>query len=459
MFEEKFVFTGKAKQTLLTILGVGVVLLIIGVIGLNSGWSVFDPAAHNSGEQHSGIYSSGDLTASAEASHGEHVEHATKAGHGEHVEGHGYSWTKRILADLWHNNIYFMGIALTAIFFMALNYVTWAGWSALLKRVFESFGYYIPIAGVLTLIIFAIGNHDLFHWTHEYLYDKSDVRYDAIIAGKANWLNVPFYYARMAFYFIMWSVLFFAIRKESVLEDLNGGVKHHGRMIIMSGAFIIIFGVTTSTASWDFIMSIDPHWFSTLFGWYVFSSWLVSAIAAIVLVTVLLKEKGYLKQVNAEHLHDLGKFMFAFSIFWTYLWFSQFLLIWYANIPEESVYFIERLFNNMGVYMPVFVLNLVICFAFPFLFFMTRDSKRVMTLLKVGAIAILIGHWFDFYLMIMPGILNEHGGFNLGNLFVELGIFMMFLSLFIATIMYGLSKANLIAKNHPMLDESIHHHT
>ncbi len=464
MSEEKFVFTGKAKQKLLTILGVGVVLLIIGIIGLSNDWSVFDPAAHEANVHHSEIYSAPDLTASAEGGHhsdGHHAAeaHASEHSHAAHAEGHGYHWIKRVYADLWHNNLFFMGISIAVVFFLALNYVTWAGWSAILKRVFEAFGYYIPIAGVLTLVIFSIANHDLFHWTHDYLYDVNDSRYDAIIAGKENWLNMPFYYARMITYFVLWSVLFSAIRKESQLEDLNGGTKHHNRMIVFSGIFIVVFGVTTSTAAWDFIMSIDTHWFSTLFGWYVFASWFVSGIAAIVLVTVMLKENGYLKQVNAEHLHDLGKFMFAFSIFWTYLWFSQFLLIWYANIPEESIYFIERLFNNMGVYMPIFIMNLIVCFAFPFLFFMTRDSKRVMTLLKVGAIAILFGHWFDFYLMIMPGVLNEHGGFNIGNLFVELGIFLMFLSLFAGVVMYGLSKANLIAKNHPMLDESINHHT
>ena len=158
MSEEKFVFTGKAKQTLLSILGVGIVLLIIGVIGLSNDWAVFDPASHEANVHHSEIYSASDLTASA--AHNSAESHAVEShevsdhGHDSHSEGHGYNWMKRIYADLWHNNIYFMGIALSAVFFLALNYVTWAGWSAILKRVMEAFGYYIPIAGLLTLIIF-----------------------------------------------------------------------------------------------------------------------------------------------------------------------------------------------------------------------------------------------------------------------------------------------------------------
>lgn len=350
--------------------------------------------------------------------------------------------------------MFFTGLALIGVFFLAVNYVSWAGWSASIKRVFESFGYFLVPAAILTIVSWFAFHHDLFHWTHEGIFES-----DPIIAQKEWYLTPPFYIARMFVYFAGWITFFYFLRRESLLEDENGGTLHHNRQINWSAGFIVFFAVSSSMCSWDWIMSIDSHWFSTMFGWYVFASWFVSGISAITLTVILLKQAGYLKIVNTEHLHDLGKFMFAFSIFWTYIWFSQFILYWYANIPEESVYFVERMFNNMGNYLPVFILNLIINFLFPFLFFMTRDSKRQMILLKIGAIGLLIGHWLDFYLMIMPGTIKEHGGLNIGNLFVELGLVMIYVVIFAGSVMYGLSKASLVAKNHPMLEESIHHHT
>jgi hypothetical protein len=199
-------------------------------------------------------------------------------------------------------------------------------------------------------------------------------------------------------------------------------------------------------------MSIDAHWFSTMFGWYVFASWWVSGLAFIVYVVVKLKEAGYLKIVNSNHLHDLGKFCFAFSVFWTYIWFSQFLLIYYANIPEETVYFIERM--RVAPYNWIFYLNLFLNFVFPFLLLMTRDAKRHMSMLKVVAPIIMIGHWFDFYNMITPGVMQYGGGFGL----LEIGLFMIFLGAFVYVVLNGLSKLPLVGKNHPMLQESLHHH-
>jgi hypothetical protein len=198
-------------------------------------------------------------------------------------------------------------------------------------------------------------------------------------------------------------------------------------------------------------MSIDTHWFSTMFGWYVFASWFVTGLAAITLVAVLLKENGYLSAVNENHFHDLGKFMFGFSVFWTYIWFSQFLLIYYANIPEETVYFWERL--NSDHYSKFFFINLFLNFFFPFLLFMTRDSKRKLIMLKLVSVIILIGHWSDFYLMITPGTLKEHGGLG----FLEIGTALIYLAVFLFVVLNGLSKMPLIAKNHPMLEESLHH--
>jgi hypothetical protein len=191
-----------------------------------------------------------------------------------------------------------------------------------------------------------------------------------------------------------------------------------------------------------------------MFGWYVFASWFISGLAATTLTVIILKQAGYLQMVNSNHLHDLGKFVFAFSIFWTYIWFSQFMLIWYANIPEESIYFVERLSGYHGHYTWILFFNLFVNFAFPFLVLMTRDAKRQMIMLKIVCVVVLIGHWFDFYLMIMPGTMRGDSGFG----FIELGTALTFLGMFLVAFSRGLTSASLVPVNHPFLEESIHHH-
>lgn len=436
MAEEQFQFTAKAKKRLSILAIVGVVLLILGIFSASSN-SHADEASH------------GEQTEQVAESHGEEAR-ATEEHAGE--EGHGYHWSKRIFANLWINNMYFVGLALLGVFFVAIQYVSQAGWSAALIRIPMSFGNWLPIGGILTLAIFLLGGHDIFHWTHEYLYDVNDPRYDAIIAGKEGYLNTPFFLARMVVYFVVWYLMFRWIQKKSLEEDLNGSSDYYFKLRGISAGFIVFFAVTSSTSAWDWILSIDTHWFSTMFGWYVFASWWVTALAAITLITVILKEQGYLKIVNTGVLHDLGKFVFAFSIFWTYIWFSQFMLIYYSNIPEETVYFIERLSSDH--YSIVFFVNLILNFFFPFLVFMPRDSKRHTVFLKIVTIIVLIGHWFDFYLMITPGVLKENGGFGL----LEIGMAIIFGVAFLFVALTGLSKKPLIAKNHPMLKEAEHHH-
>lgn len=189
-----------------------------------------------------------------------------------------------------------------------------------------------------------------------------------------------------------------------------------------------------------------------MFGWYMFASWWVTGLAFITLIVVNLKDAGYLKMVNSNHLHDLGKFVFAFSIFWTYIWFGQFLLIYYANIPEETVYFITRM--KTAPYNWIFFLNLLLNFVLPFLLLMTRDAKRQMSMLKVVTPIVILGHWFDFYNMITPGVMKGEGGFG----FLELGLLMIFLAAFLYIVLNALSKVQLVAKNHPFMPESLNHH-
>ena len=403
-------------------IGIGLVLLIVGCILMEMGGG----AHHGAAEAHG---------AAAETPH------------------HPVTWYNRLMANLWLNNVYFTGISVIGVFFLAVQYVAYAGWSVQIKRVMEALSGYLPVGAVVMIVVFLIGQHQLFHWTDESLYITDDPNYDPIIAGKAGFLNVPFFLVRMVLYFAIWIGFAYWLRLQSVAEDLYGGLEYYHRSIRISALFLVLFGVTSSTAAWDWVMSIDPHWFSTLYGWYVFSSWFVSGLAAITLTVIILKQNGYLPLVNANHLHDLGKFMFAFSIFWTYLWFSQFMLYWYANIPEEVIYYRERIDGYDGHYTGVFFANLIVNFAFPFLVLMTRDSKRQMIILKLVCVAILAGHWNDFYLMIMPGTLRGEGGFGL----IEIGTALLFLGVFLIALTRTLSRAALVPVNHPFLEESVHH--
>jgi hypothetical protein len=419
MSEDKFVFTSDIQKRLFITKIVGVLLVIAGIMLV-----VFGGHGHE----------------------------------GSSEEGHHFHWLHRVWVNLWINNIYFLGIALTAVLFLALQYASQAGWSAYIKRIPEAFGGWIYVAAGLTFVTFGLANfagpehYHIFHWLDSSLYDPNGENYDAIIAGKELYLNLPFFLGRMIAYFILWIMMFRFIRKESLKEDINGGDTHWRKMRVYSTLFIVIFAITSSTAAWDWVLSIDTHWFSTMFGWYVFSSWFVAGLSAITLLIVWLRDNGYLMQLNSSHLHDMGKYIFAFSIFWTYIWFSQFLLIYYANIPEETVYFVERL--KSGQYAWVFFLNIILNFIFPFLVLMTRDSKRHSIFLKIVCSIILVGHWFDFYLMITPGALGENGGFGL----MEIGMAMVFAAGFIFVVLHSLAKVPLVARNHPMMEESLHHH-
>lgn len=274
--------------------------------------------------------------------------------------------------------------------------------------------------------------------------------YDSILDGKSGFLNVPFFMIAAIIYLLGWVFFTWRFRKNSLADNVSDQKKWFIKMRNLAAWFLVFFAVTSSTASWHWVMSIDPHWFSTLFGWYIFAGLFVSGIATIILILTYLKLQGLMGHVNENHMHDLGKFMFAFSIFWTYLWFSQFMLIWYANIPEEVTYFQDRWEN----YHFLWIFNLFINFLFPLLVLMTRDAKRsVGTLLFVGAV-LIIGHWLDMFLMVMPGTLKGDWGFG----FLEIGLFLGFAGLFGFITMRALAKAPLVPSTHPFLEEAEHHH-
>jgi hypothetical protein len=420
--DQKFEFTAALKKPVLIFGAIGAVLLIIGILLAMFG--------------------------------GDH-------GHTGEAGGHAFHWSERFFANLWINNVYFAGIAIIGVFFFAIQYAAQAGWSTGLLRVFISFGYWLPFAAGLLLITFFIAGHDIFHWTHSYVYDSSNpATYDHIIDGKGSYFYWPlekgtfpfFYILRFVVFFGFWIFFFIKMNNLSKAEDLHGGNDYWHTIRKWSAIFLVFFAVSSSIGAWDWVMSIDTHWFSTLFGWYLFSSWFVAGLSAMTLLTIFLKEQGYLEMVNVNHVHDMGKYVFAFSIFWIYLWFSQFLLIYYANIPEESVYYVERLHSE--TYGGFFYLNLILNFVLPFFVLMTRDSKRHAIFLKLICTLLIFGHWMDVFLMVQPGVLGHNGGIG----FMEIGMLLLYASIVGFVVLVGLSKQNLVPKNHPMLEESYHHH-
>lgn len=465
--EEKFEFTASSKKRLMITLAIGVVFSVLGYFTLGTGDHGAGHGGHGdhsdhhesvAGDHHDDEpYGNGQAHGDSHSKSDQHAEHHAGEAHGEgHHEASPKA--KRLWSNIWINNVFFAGLSIVGVFFFAIQYAAQAGWSAGIKRIPMAFGSWLPIAGLLLLVTFVVGGHDIFHWTHANLYHGDHA--DEIMQGKAPYFFAPFeggefpffWVARLVVFFVVWYLLFRKLRSLALAEDIEGGTTKWYQMRKTSAIFLVFFAVSSSMAAWDWVMSIDPHWFSTMFGWYVFASWWVSGLALTLFIVLILKDKGYLSVVNENHIHDLGKFVFAFSIFWTYVWFSQFLLIYYAHIPEETVYFLERWKNDH--YAPVFFINLILNFFLPFLLLMTRDSKRHSRILKVVCAIVIFGHWLDFYLMVSPGTVGENGGFGI----LEVGLIMTYVSAFLFVVHRALSKAPLFAKNHPMLKESLHHH-
>ena len=356
------------------------------------------------------------------------------------------TWT-----NLLFNNYFFLGISLFAVVFVAIQYVAEAGWSTVFKRVPEAMMAFLPYAGIIMLFIVIAAvmhwNH-IYHWLEPGIMDPNEPNYDKIIAGKEPYLNAPFFLIRSIVYVIIWIYCARKLRQLSIKGDLEGdiGERSFFKGLRVSGWFLVFFAVTSCTAAWDWIMSIDTHWFSTLFGWYIFSEWATIGFTTILLIALFLQKTGHLPDLNDSHIHDLGKFIFAFSIVWTYMWFSQFMLIWYANIPEEVTYFMQRI--EQSNYSFLFWFSMVINFVVPLIMLMSRDAKRNKTILVIVSTVILIGHWINSYLLFAPGTLFEHGHLGL----LEVGVFFQIVS-------RTLSKTSVEIKSHPYLDESKHLHT
>jgi len=447
-------FSGKIKMLSLA-------LMVIGILGIGYSFmatpTIEDAkeviaASHNEGH--------GNAHTTKEATH----EMPQKVTHENHtdVENHDEAHAEHVLHQLQNRPwaafyvalIFFLGITLLVLAIYAIQRVAQAGWSVVLFRVMEAITanlHYVSVFMLLVLITAFLHINHLFPWMAEGTTIKGSENFDPIIYGKRLWMNTPGWLIRSIIYLVGWNLYRFVIRKGSLEEDKTGGdLKVHKRNYNYSVGFLIFFLISESMMSWDWIMGIDPHWFSTLFGWYVLSTFMVSAFTVIAFVTIYLRSKGVLPMVNDSHLHDLTKYMFGFSIFWTYLWFSQFMLIWYADMSEETVYFAMR-FNE---YKTIFLSMLVLNFVFPILLLINSDYKSIPWFVVIGGVFILIGHYIDVFVMIMPGTVGAHWGFGIP----EISAIFFFLGLFIYATLSSFAKANPIPTGNPYIKESELYH-
>jgi hypothetical protein len=423
--KEQFEIPGGLKKWSLALMGIGVLTLILGVVYL----------------------------------------HPFSGGHGE---GHGedaYGATKFWMA-LMQNGIFWLLVTAASFFFISVTTLAQGGWQLSFRRVPEAISGGINVLGPIVLVIllayvWVSDDHNIYHWK-----DVEHVKHDEKLTWKSGFLNPTFYTVLSVVSVGLWIFFRNWYRKNSLAEDLapKGETKYYWKSLAIAAAFLVTYGLTVmSTLPWMWLMSIDAHWFSTMYSWYTFASSWVAGISLMMLFVVYLKNLGYLEYVTEEHIHDIGKFMFAFSVFWTYLWFSQYMLIWYSNQPEETEYFIDRIGagGKGGPFKAIFLLNLIINFLAPLLILMRRGAKRNYTIVTIMAVVIIFGHWLDFYQMVTPGPLKKLGQASntLSYFMYSLGIGLGFLGLVLWLAGRYLTKAPLLPKNHPLVKESVIHHT
>ncbi|MFD2564075.1 quinol:cytochrome C oxidoreductase [Aquimarina rubra] len=435
-----------------------IILVVVGAIGLTIGFvsapSTIEEVKEMMAEHdaHGGGHGDTHATTDTHATDGHGTEtHGKEDAHGgdAHYEHTLHQLQNKPWAALYVAAFFFFMIALGVLAFYAIQFASQAGWSPVLFRVMEAITAYLVPGGIILFVILALSG---FHINHLFVWaDPEVVAHDKLLQGKASWLNGGWFIFRAAFFLGGWMLYrHFAVKYSRKQDEDATGNKWYKKSFKIAAGFLVFFIYTESMASWDWIMSFDPHWFSTLFGWYVFASLFVSGITTIALITIYLKSKGYLEFVNNSHIHDLAKFMFGVSIFWTYLWFSQFMLIWYSNIPEEVTYFITRIEDYKLPFFGMLVMN----FIFPLLVLMNSDYKRINWFVVMAGVIILCGHYVDVFNMVMPATVGESWFIGV----TEISAVLLFLGLFLFVVFKALTKAPLLAKGNPYIEESKHFH-
>ena len=425
-----------------------IILMVLGALGIAAGFlaapstveeSKAMMASHDDGhgDAHGATVSHDNADAGAHA--------MSAAEHDEHVF---HQLQNKPWAALYVAAFFFFMIALGVLAFYAIQRAAQAGWSPLLFRVMEGITSYLVPGGIIVFVILLLS---VLHVNHLFVWMDADVvAHDALLQGKSGYLNPTFFLIRAAIFLAGWIAYREYSRKLSLAQDESTDDSNFKLNFRISAAFLVFYLISESIMSWDWIMSVDPHWFSTLFGWYIFASMFVSGITVIAMVTIYLKSKGHLEEVNNSHIHDLAKFMFGISIFWTYLWFSQFMLIWYANIPEEVTYYVTRIQDYNLPFFGMIAMN----FLFPVLLLMNSDYKRMNWFVVMAGVVILAGHYMDIFNAIMPATVGDQWFIGIP----EIGAVLFFAGLFLFWIFRALASAPLQPKRNPFIEESRHFH-
>ena len=345
------------------------------------------------------------------------------------------------------SSLFVLFLSLGGLFFTSIQHVAKAGWSVNIRRIMEGFGAYVPIGCVAALLLILSGDH-LYIW-----FNSSEVAQDHLLTHKSAYLNPVFFIIRLLIFSAIWIAFYKILTKLSLKQDETGDESLTHKSVSYSIAFLALFTFSFTFFTIDTVMSLEPHWFSTVFGVYSFAGLFQSFLAALILFIIYFRKKGYLKEelVNANHLHDLGKFLFGFTIFWAYIAFSQYMLVWYANLPEEAVYYLHRSQHDW-----VWVSLSLILFKFivPFIYLLPRWVKRDESSLIVVSVLILIMQYIDIYWMVYPNYDSENVHFG----WIEGGIFIGFIGLFLYALFRFFSLHPMVPLKDPRQKESSHHH-
>jgi hypothetical protein len=354
---------------------------------------------------------------------------------------------------------FFLAIALGALFFVIIQHLVRARWSVVVRRLAEILTSTLPLMGVLSLVILIpmlLGHQGLYSWTNDDFVPAGfpdPEGYKHLIHDKHAYLNVPFFAARVLVYFGLWCFMAHYFFRKSVDQDLTADRRISEKLRVASGPAIIVFALTLAFAAFDLLMTLDPLWFSTIFGVYYFAGAAMSIMCVLILAGLLLQRSGRLKHViSVEHYHDLGKLTFAFVFFWSYIAFSQFMLIWYANLPETTNWYYYRMFTNWKY---LSILLLVGHFAFPFLLLLSRETKRRVQILAAFCVWLLFMQFCDMYWLVMP--IHDRTGFNFSFLgaAIDVAVMLGIGGLFVALAVRTAGKVNLVPTKDPHLGHSV----
>ena len=350
----------------------------------------------------------------------------------------------------WHafltSSLFVLFISLGGVFFTSIQHVTKAGWSVNIRRLMEGFSAYLPFGFLFALALLFSGDY-LYSW-----FNKDIVAGDYLLQHKAGYLNWTFFLIRLIVFFAIWILFSKKLNTLSLDQDKTGDPELTNKSIPYSVAFLILFTLSFSFFCFDTLMSLEPHWFSTIFAVYNFSGLFQSFLAVLILVIIYLRRTGVVdkKLMNENHLHDLGKFLFGFVIFWAYIAFSQYMLIWYANLPEEAIYYLPR---STGAWKWVSISLILFKFIVPFLFLLPRWVKRDEGALIIASLLILVMQYVDLYWMVYPQFDFKHLVFG----WIEIGALLGFIALFLLSVSHFFSKHPLLPLQDPRQKESLTH--